>query len=113
MDLKRDELIAILAAHGGSVAMAAHTLGTLTHLLSAECERLGIDTARLPSMAEAKAAWQRAYLERLLEANGGNVTRAAESAGMTRQGFADHCKRAGVDPDRFKPAGRSGRPWST
>lgn len=42
------------------------------------------------------------YLRSILESNKGNVSRAAEQAGMTRQGLHKRLKRAGLDPEEFR-----------
>ncbi|HJL44014.1 MAG TPA: sigma 54-interacting transcriptional regulator [Myxococcales bacterium LLY-WYZ-16_1] len=60
--------------------------------------------------AEALRQFEREYLARLLEAEQGHVTRAADRAGMHRKNLTVLLRRHGLDPRAYKPArGRSPR----
>ncbi len=52
--------------------------------------------------SEAKNAFARSYLERLLVRNGGNVTRAAKESGMLRQAFQRLLKRYELKSEHYK-----------
>jgi DNA-binding NtrC family response regulator len=55
-----------------------------------------IEVPYLPDFREARRESERAYLERCLEETGGNVTRAAERAGMHRQSLQQKLKDIGL-----------------
>jgi len=76
-------------------------------VISAEQVRasLGGESPRLPSMAEARAAFTRDYLVRLLKISGGNVSEAARLAQRNRSEFYKLLARHQVDPADFKDAG--------
>lgn len=52
---------------------------------------------------EAVKRLERSYVEKALRHTAGNVTRAAERAGMVRQAFQRLVARAGVEVDEFRP----------
>lgn len=53
-------------------------------------------------LREARDAWERAYLERLLGRTGGNVSAAARLAGKYRADLYALLKKHGIDPRAFK-----------
>lgn len=55
-----------------------------------------------PGYREALAGFQRRYLERILELSGGNITKAAEQAGLSRRAIYEMIKRGGLDPGDFR-----------
>jgi DNA-binding NtrC family response regulator len=66
---------------------------------------MGADISKLP-FKEAKdrmlADFHQRYVEALLKESGGNVSRAAEKAGIQRQYFHRLMKDAGILSDEFK-----------
>ena len=56
----------------------------------------------LPTLREARDAFERAYLEAVLERAQGNVTHAAKMAGRNRTDFYDLLGRHGVSPTDYK-----------
>jgi DNA-binding NtrC family response regulator len=48
------------------------------------------------------AAMESTYLEELLRTNGGNVTRSAEAAGMTRSAFQKLMQRYGIKSSEYR-----------
>ena len=66
---------------------------------------LGGDTGPFPSVAEARAAFTRDYLVRLLKLTEGNVSEAARLAQRNRSEFYKLLARHEVDPGDFKRAG--------
>ena len=60
----------------------------------------------LESFRDAKArtvkAFERSYIERLLTANSGNVTRAAEAAKKDRRAFFELMRKHRIAPERFR-----------
>lgn len=103
-ELKRGEVLLALVNRRatGGLGAAADDLGVTVHHLQSECERLGIDSDRLPALREAKDAAMVAYLERLMTDFQGDVVTAAVVAGMSRQGLSDHLRRYGVDPWEYR-----------
>lgn len=97
-------LVAALAARrdSGGPGAAADDLNISVKQLREACEAHGVDPHSPPSLREAKAAFTRSYLERLLRETKGIVSVAAHLAGMTPQGFHDHLRRHGVDADDFR-----------
>ncbi len=77
----------------------------LENLEKAPFVDMSADISKLP-FKEAKermlADFHRQYVENLLRENGGNVSRAAEQAGIQRQYFHRLMKEAGVMSDEFK-----------
>lgn len=59
--------------------------------------------ASAPSLREAKAQFERNYIENLLLQHGGNVTRAAESARKDRRAFWELMRKHRIDACRFRP----------
>jgi two-component system response regulator GlrR len=47
-------------------------------------------------------AFERSYLERLLTASGGNITRAAEVAQKNRRALFELIRKHGVDAESFR-----------
>ena len=82
----------------------AHILGLAFEEMREECERHGIDIdlCGLPGIAEAKRAFTRSYLERLMISHDGRVGQAAEAAQVTRQGLHDYLTRYSVDPADYR-----------
>lgn len=66
-------------------------------------QSLGGAGQRLPSVAEARAAFTRDYLVRLLKLTEGNVSEAARIAQRNRSEFYKLLARHGVDAREFKP----------
>lgn len=58
------------------------------------------------TFAEAKALFERGYIERLLRAHEGNVSRAADASGRSRRWFRDLMEKHGIDAADFKPESR-------
>ena len=56
------------------------------------------DAAQLPPLREARDAFERAYLDALLQHTNGNVTSAAKTAGRNRTDFYDLLRRHGRSP---------------
>jgi len=79
------------------VALATGTVITAEQVR----QSLGGD-ARMPSVAEARAAFTRDYLVRLLKLTGGNVSEAARIADRNRSEFYKLLARHDVDPADFK-----------
>jgi len=65
-------------------------------------EALDSAAAPMPTLAEARRAFERDYLERLLTITGGQVRRAAELAGRNRTEFYRLLSRHGLEPARFQ-----------
>ena len=65
-------------------------------------EALDSAAAPMPTLAEARRAFERDYLERLLTITAGQVRRAAELAGRNRTEFYRLLSRHGLDPARFQ-----------
>ncbi len=55
-----------------------------------------------PPMKEARLAFETDYLERLLAASEGNVSKAARTAGISRPSLHGRIKELGLDPSSFK-----------
>jgi len=75
-----------------------------TPVISAKAvnEAMGETESGLPSLAEAREAFTRDYLTRLLTLTDGNVTRAARLAHRNRTEFYKLLSRHSVIPSRFK-----------
>jgi two-component system, NtrC family, response regulator GlrR len=61
-------------------------------------------SAEAPSLREAKAQFERNYIENLLLLHDGNITRAAETARKDRRAFWELMRKHKIDACRFKPA---------
>jgi len=57
----------------------------------------------LPTMQEARAKFEKKYLQNLLKITGGNVSKAAELAGKYRADLYNLMKKHGIVPQDFKP----------
>jgi two-component system response regulator GlrR len=57
----------------------------------------------LPTMREARARFEKKYLQNLLKITGGNVSKAAELAGKYRADLYNLMKKHGIVPQDFKP----------
>jgi two-component system response regulator GlrR len=68
-------------------------------------QSLGEQAASFPSVAEARAAFTRDYLVRLLKLTEGNVSEAARLAQRNRSEFYKLLARHDVDPADFKQTG--------
>ena len=68
-------------------------------------QSLGAEAASFPSVAEARAAFTRDYLVRLLKLTEGNVSEAARLAQRNRSEFYKPLSRHEVDPADFKRTG--------
>ena len=62
------------------------------------------DRAALTPLDEARRAFERDYLVRLLKITGGNVTQAARLAGRNRTEFYRLLERHALEPGMFKVA---------
>jgi DNA-binding NtrC family response regulator len=60
----------------------------------------------LPPLNQARRAFERGYLVRILTLTAGNVTRAARLAGRNRTEFYRLLERHGLSPSAFKPPRR-------
>lgn len=67
-------------------------------------------SAPTPSLREAKAQFERSYIENLLLLHHGNITRAAETARKDRRAFWELMRKHKIDACRFKPANNSQPP---
>jgi two-component system response regulator GlrR len=65
---------------------------------------LGEQSSALQPLDQARSDFTRNYLRQLLEASGGNISRAARLAGRNRTDFYKLMSRHGIDPAAFKPA---------
>jgi DNA-binding NtrC family response regulator len=65
------------------------------------------NAASAPSLREAKAQFERNYIENLLLLHDGNITRAAETARKDRRAFWELMRKHKIDACRFKSAGIS------
>src|SRR5438105_4070250 len=61
------------------------------------------ERARLASLEEARGAFEREYLVRILRITGGSVTRAAKLAQRNRTEFYKLLERHKLEPKMFKP----------
>jgi DNA-binding NtrC family response regulator len=61
-------------------------------------------SAKAPSLREAKAQFERNYIENLLLLHDGNITRAAETARKDRRAFWELMRKHKIDACRFRPA---------
>jgi two-component system response regulator GlrR len=59
--------------------------------------------AELLTLQEARAGFEKKYLQNLLKVTGGNVSKAAELAGKYRADFYNLMKKHGITPQDFKP----------
>lgn len=69
-----------------------------------------VKTASLVSMPRGDVSYrdftelaQRSYVSSLLQQHGGNASRSARAAGMSRQGFGKTMRRLGIAPESFRP----------
>jgi two-component system response regulator HydG len=53
-------------------------------------------------LRQARAGFERIYLEHLLRRVGGNVSEAARRAGMGRASLHEKINKLGIEPDRFR-----------
>ena len=96
----RPEHLTLGAADVGDTARTPAVSATATAALGAAALR---DPARpLPTLREARDAFERAFLEAVLERASGNVTQAAKLAGRNRTDFYDLLGRHGLSPIDFK-----------
>ena len=74
-----------------------------------ECRDLGLPPARVDehsiSFREAKVRFERSYVEDLLVANQGNITRAAHAARKNRRAFWELIRKHHIDASSFRPQG--------
>ncbi len=90
-----------------NVVERAVALGTGPILpASLVAEAMQCEVTPLPSLDEARRAFEREYLERLLRAVEGNVSSGARLAGRNRTEFYRLLARHGLDPGRYKPQNR-------
>jgi two-component system, NtrC family, response regulator GlrR len=72
-----------------------------------DVDRDAPDSATSESFRAAKGrvleSFERAYIERLLAASCGNVTRAAQAAQKNRRAFFELMRKYRIEPDRFRP----------
>jgi two-component system response regulator GlrR len=71
--------------------------------LSAEALMLSTEGEDVPSLKDAKRAFETRYVEGLLRRCSGNISRAARLAKKDRKDFYDVIRRTGVDPTEFRP----------
>ncbi len=74
--------------------------------------REGLETGAEPALVpldEARRAFERDYLVRILKITAGNVTRAARLAGRNRTEFYRLLERYSLAPSMFKASARSDR----
>jgi two-component system response regulator GlrR len=83
-----------------AVALAA------TEVIPGSLVRQAIDAGdtSLASLDEARRAFERDYLVRILKITGGNVTKAARLAGRNRTEFYRLLERHSLEPSVFKAA---------
>ena len=65
-------------------------------------EAMQDETAGLPTLDEAKNAFERRYIASLLRATNGNVTGAAKIAGRNRTEFYNLLARHSLEPETFR-----------
>jgi two-component system response regulator GlrR len=65
-------------------------------------EALQDQTLDMPTLDEAKAAFERRYIAGLLRATNGNVSAAAKIAGRNRSEFYKLLGRHGLQPEAFR-----------
>jgi DNA-binding NtrC family response regulator len=53
-------------------------------------------------LAEAEKSFLRGYFERVLSKTSGNISMAAEIAGISRKNVYEHLRRVGLDPAAFR-----------
>ena len=103
----------MLLEPGATVSAEALPLDRAPEHDTSEARDLAVSTALLasgltdasrpiPSLREARDAFERAYLELVLTRTGGNVTQAARAAGRNRTDFYDLLRRHGLSPSTFK-----------
>lgn len=63
---------------------------------------LDASTEDIPSFRDAKRAFEREYVTRVLRLCGGNISRAARIAKKDRKDFYDVMRRNGIDPRAFR-----------
>ena len=72
------------------------------------CAELNPNPSRLDdhpvSFREAKARFERAYVEELLIAHGGNISHAARDAHKHRRAFWELIRKHNIDASRFRAA---------
>ena len=79
---------------------------TATDVVPASLVRQAIDSrdSTLTPLDEARRAFERDYLVRILKITGGNVTQAARLAGRNRTEFYRLLERHALEPGMFKTA---------
>jgi two-component system response regulator GlrR len=80
---------------------------TATDVIPASLVRQALDAQDSPTLIpldEARKAFERDYLVRILKITGGNVTRAARLAGRNRTEFYRLLERHALEPAMFKAA---------
>lgn len=71
--------------------------------IDADDLQLGSEASdEVPSFRDAKRAFERDYVGRVLRLCGGNISRAARIAKKDRKDFYDVLRRNGIDPDEFR-----------
>ena len=68
-----------------------------------------IPVEALKPLKEAKVAFERDYLIRLLQLYNGNVTKCARACGRYRKGFYDLMKKHGLLARNFRKSDQGGR----
>ena len=66
-------------------------------------QREVLSESALPSLKEAKADFEKGYLIHLLEMTAGNISKAADLAGMSRIEFLETCGRYRVSVYNYSP----------
>ncbi|WP_372613768.1 two-component system response regulator GlrR [Halomonas sp.] len=69
-------------------------------------QALATEDHALPTFSDARAAFERSYLIKVLKITEGNVTQAARIAGRNRTDFYKLLARHDLEPGPFKPAAR-------
>ena len=79
---------------------------TATQVIPESLVNQALDVAEAPfiPLDEARRAFERDYLVRILKITGGNVTKAARMAGRNRTEFYRLLERHSLQPEMFKAA---------
>ena len=98
-----------IARRRGAAAAAADDAQEATREVAADLDELRLDLSKLSyrdAMATMRERATSAYLIALMTSFQGNVSRAAERAGIARESLHRLLKRYDMDPDAFRSRGR-------